>query len=165
MKNTVTICGSRFLGYKSAYLETVKAKLTSIIGINPNITFNIGDATGADKIAQEMLYEMQSSTKFNVKIWHIKNKLRNCIDLNWEKVSIRSTRYTDRDKEMIKDTTLGLICLWNGSSKGTENNIIQSLGRIDVYCYIPKNLRYKDYVLNNCNKLKKHGGSFNVHYV
>ena len=31
---------------------------------------------------------------------------------------------------MVGNTTLELICLWNGESKGTKNNIIQALGRL-----------------------------------
>lgn len=165
MKNTVTICGSRYLYYDDAYLETVKAKLTSIIKSNPNITFNIGDAPGADTIAQKILYEMQSSANFSVKIWHIRKKPRNCVDYSWGKVAIWSDSYTTRDTKMVGNTELELICLWNGKSSGTKNNIIQVLGRIDVHCYTPKNLKNNGYVLGNFNELRKRGGSLNVYYV
>ena len=165
MKNTVTICGSRYLYYDDAYLKTVKAKLSSIIKSNPNITFNIGDAPGADTIAQKILYEMQSAANFSVKIWHIKDKPRNCVDYSWGKVGIWSNRYTDRDMQMVRDTTLELICLWDGKSKGTKNNIIQALGRVDVHSYIPKNLRDNGYVLGNFNELRKREGNLNFYYV
>ena len=166
MKNTFTICGSRYLYYEDAYLETVKAKLSSIMQSNTNITFNIGDAPGADTIAQKMLYKMQSSANFSVKIWHIKGKPRNYVDYKWEKVSIWwSSSYTTRDNKMVGDTTLELICLWNGKSNGTKNNIIQALGRIDVHCYIPKNLIDNGYVLGNVNDLRERGGNLNVYYV
>ena len=165
MKTTATICGSRYLYYDDVYLQTVKAKLTSIIKSNPNITFNIGDAPGADTIAQKMLYEMQSSANLSVKIWHIKGKPRNCVDYNWGKVGIWSPRYTDRDRKMIRDTTLELICLWNGKSTGTKNNIIQALGRIDIHCYIPKNLKDNGYFLGNFNELQERGGNLNVYYA
>ena len=165
MKNTVTICGSRYLCYDEVYLETVKAKLSSIIQSNPDITFNIGDAPGADTIAQKILYEMQSSANFSVKIWHLKGKPRNCVDYNWGKVGIWSTRYTDRDKRMVGNTDLELICLWNGKSNGTKSNIIQALGRVDVHCYLPKNLRDNGYILGNVNDLRRRGSNLNVYYV
>lgn len=165
MKNTVTICGSRYLYYDDAYLETVKAKLSSIIQSDPNITFNIGDAPGADTIAQKMLYKMQSSANFSVKIWYIRKKPRNCVDYSWGKVDIRPNSYTTRDIQMVGDTTLELICLWDGDSKGTKNNIIQALGRIDVHCYIPKNLSDNGYVLGNVNELQRRGGNLNFYYV
>ena len=75
MKNTVTICGSRYLYYDDAYLETVKSKLSSIIQSNSNITFNIGDAPERHDRSKKMLYKMQSSANFGVKIWHIKTSL------------------------------------------------------------------------------------------
>ena len=165
MKNTVTICGSRYLYYDDAYLETVRAKLTSIIKSNLNITFNIGDAPGADTIAQKMLYEMQSLADLSVRIWHIKGKPRNCVDYDWGKVGIWSSNYTTRDMKMVGNTDLELICLWNGKSNGTKNNIIQALDRIDVHCYIPKNLRDNGYVLGNFNELQERGGNLNVYYA
>ena len=165
MKNTVTICGSRYLYYDDAYLQTVKVKLISIIKSSPNIIFNIGDAPGADTIAQKMLYKMQSLANFSVRIWHIKGKPRNCVDYDWGKVGIWSSSYTTRDMKMVGNTDLELICLWNGESNGTKNNITQALDRIDVYCYIPKNLRDNGYVLGNVNGLRERGGNLNIYYV
>ena len=40
--------------------------------------------------------------------------------MSWEKVGIWSNSYTTRDTQMVSNTTLELICLWNGESKGTK---------------------------------------------
>ena len=67
--------------------------------------------------------------------------------------------------KMVSNNDLELICLWNGKSNGTKNNIIQALDRIDVHCYIPKNLRDNGYVLGNFNELQERGGNLNVYYA
>lgn len=119
----------------------VKGRTENIL--NEGMSVLIGDANGADKAIQEHLAEQGYR---NVTVYCTGEKCRNNIG-NWETHQIKSDRkkkdfefYTAKDLEMSKDADYGFM-LWEGSSVGTLNNILNLLdrGKKVVVFFAPEN--------------------------
>ena len=89
----------------------------------------IGDANGADKAMQKYLAEKGYK---NVIVFCMSGTCRNNLG-NWQTKAVASNRnkrdfgyFAEKDSEMSEQADYGFM-LWDGSSKGTLNNIINLL--------------------------------------
>lgn len=133
MVNTVAICGSRsIVDDDNLTLRRLIWAIETAIENNPDTVFNIGDASGVDVKAQQILNNMQYH---NVLVWHVKGKLRNLVNDSWETRPVEynnyNTRYTERDVAMLNESD-ELIAVWDGTSKGTLRNIKDFGGAVNV---------------------------------
>ena len=137
--NTVCICGSRELGQHQDYEQRIRKELD--IEMRKENWINVGDASGADKLCQQLLANEYYP---NVKVWHIGNKPRNYANKynQWKKVRVEGN-YTARDIQMLENSDK-LIALWNSQSKGTRRNIETfEKGEVKVLTY-PINITYSE---------------------
>jgi hypothetical protein len=122
----VFIGGSRKLGRLN---RAIKERADNIVGQDFQIL--IGDANGADKAVQKYLAEKGYK---NVIVFCMGDTCRNNLG-NWQTKAITSNRnkkdfsyFAVKDKEMSEQADYGFM-LWDGKSKGTLNNIINTLQR------------------------------------
>jgi hypothetical protein len=122
----VFIGGSRKL---SRLNRAIKERADNIVGQDFQIL--IGDANGADKAIQKYLAEKGYK---NVIVFCMGDTCRNNLG-KWETKAIISNRnkkdfgyFSVKDKEMSEQADYGFM-LWDGKSKGTLNNIINTLQR------------------------------------
>jgi hypothetical protein len=122
----VFIGGSRKLGRLN---RAIKERADNIVGQDFQIL--IGDANGADKAVQQYLAEKGYK---NVIVFCMGDTCRNNIG-KWETKAIASHRnkkdfsyFAVKDKEMSEQADYGFM-LWDGKSKGTLNNIVNTLQR------------------------------------
>lgn len=132
MVNSVVICGSRDISPEDLVMRRLKWAIEKLIRLNPNVTFNIGDASGVDYKAQQILNDMGYE---DVVVWHVKDGLRNLVNTHWKTVSVdyqeHRKRYTTRDIEMLNNSDY-LLAVWDGNSKGTQRNIKSFTGEKDI---------------------------------
>ena len=137
--NTVCICGSRELGKHQDYEQRIRKELD--IEMRKENWINVGDASGADILCQQILANQYYP---NVKVWHIGSKPRNYANRynQWKKVRVEGN-YTARDIQMLENSDK-LIALWNSQSKGTRRNIETfEKGEVKVLTY-PINITYSE---------------------
>ena len=137
--NTVCICGSRELGQHQDYEQRIRKELD--IEMRKENWINVGDASGADRLCQQILANQYYP---NVKVWHIGSKPRNYANKynQWKKVRVEGN-YTARDIQMLENSDK-LIALWNSQSKGTRRNIETfEKGEVKVLTY-PINITYSE---------------------
>jgi len=122
----VFIGGSRKL---SRLNRAIKARADNIL--TQDFQILIGDANGADKAVQQYLAEKGYK---NVIVFCMGDTCRNNIG-KWETKAIASHRnkkdfsyFAAKDKEMSEQADYGFM-LWDGKSKGTLNNIVNTLQR------------------------------------
>jgi len=122
----VFIGGSRKL---SRLNRAIKERADNIVGQDFQIL--IGDANGADRAVQQYLAEKGYR---NVIVFCMGDTCRNNIG-KWETKVIASHRnkkdfsyFALKDKEMSEQADYGFM-LWDGKSKGTLNNIVNTLQR------------------------------------
>ena len=98
--NTVCICGSRELGKHQDYEQRIRKELD--IEMRKENWINVGDASGADILCQQILANQYYP---NVKVWHIGSKPRNYANRynQWKKVRVEGN-YTARDIQMLENT-------------------------------------------------------------
>jgi hypothetical protein len=135
----VCICGSRELGKHQEYERRIRLALED--EIRKDNWINVGDASGADRLCQQLLANEYYP---NVKVWYIGNKPRNYANRynQWEKIKVEGN-YTTRDIQMLEDSDK-LIALWDNKSKGTKRNIDEfKKGEVEVYTY-PINITYSE---------------------
>jgi len=120
----VFIGGSRKLNRLN---RAIKERADNIVGQDFQIL--IGDANGADKAIQKYLAEKAYK---NVIVFCMGDTCRNNLG-NWQTKAIPSNRnkkdfgyFAVKDKEMSEQADYGFM-LWDGKSKGTLNNIINTL--------------------------------------
>jgi hypothetical protein len=120
----VFIGGSRKLNRLN---RAIKERADNIVGQDFQIL--IGDANGADKAIQKYLAEKAYK---NVIVFCMGDTCRNNLG-NWQTKAITSNRnkkdfsyFAVKDKEMSEQADYGFM-LWDGKSKGTLNNIINTL--------------------------------------
>jgi len=109
--------------------RAIKERADNILGQDFQIL--IGDANGADKAVQQYLAEKGYK---NVIVFCMGDTCRNNIG-KWETKAITSHRnkkdfsyFAVKDKEMSEQADYGFM-LWDGKSKGTLNNIVNTLQR------------------------------------
>lgn len=123
----VFISGSISIKYLS---QIAIQKINNIMA--KGLTVLIGDANGADRIIQEYLYKNHYQ---NVIVYYAGQKIRNNIG-KWTTENIPAlglegrAKFTIKDLRMAEDSDFGLM-IWDGISKGTNNNInkMLSLGK------------------------------------
>ncbi len=113
--------GSRKLSRLNSEIRTELRKLIAY-----EHTVLIGDANGADKVAQTffadegyrnvIVYCMDGEYRNNIGKWKIRP-----VDSKGEKNGFK--RFTIQDAEMSRDADYGFM-LWDGKSKGTLNNVV-----------------------------------------
>lgn len=114
-----------------------KQKLNNIM--NNNLTVLVGDANGIDKIVQEYLSDNHYN---NVVVYYAGNCIRNNIG-HWTTENVPSgnlqgrAKYTLKDLRMASDSDFGLM-IWDGLSKGTQNNINEMLN-LGKHFYVIRN--------------------------
>ena len=122
---TAFLSGSRTI---SRLNHLIRNRLQDII--DHNLRTLIGDANGADKAMQSHLFEQKYT---NVLIFCAGDRCRNNIG-SWPIESIHAPNctgralHTQRDAAMSARADFGVV-LWDGSSKGSLNNIFELLKR------------------------------------
>ena len=117
--------------------EIAIQKLDSIM--TKNLTVLVGDAKGIDKIVQEYLFMNNYS---NVVVYYAGSYIRNNIG-HWTTENVPSgdlqgrAKYTLKDLRMAADSDFGLM-IWDGVSKGTQNNINEMLS-LGKHFYVIQN--------------------------
>jgi len=118
--------GSRKL---SRLNRTIRERADNIVAQDFQVL--IGDANGADKAMQKYLAEKGYK---NVIVFCMDDTCRNNLG-NWQIKAVTSNRrkkdfsyFAAKDKEMSQQADYGFM-LWDGKSKGTLNNIINTLQR------------------------------------
>lgn len=103
--------------------------LNSIIDTAPDINIVIGDASGVDLEVQRHL---AARRKPKVQVYHVEGwKPRNNVG-RWPTVGVGpasgapNVSYTERDAAMSQAADVHLV-LWDGSSKGSRNNILRAV--------------------------------------
>lgn len=133
----VFVGGSRKI---SKINELIRSRLENMV--EKGFSILVGDANGADKTLQKYFFE--SGYKF-VTVFFTANNCRNNIG-NWPSISVEAPSKIDplkfymlKDKRMSEEADYGFM-LWDGSSPGTLNNILNLLseGRTTVVYFSPK---------------------------
>ena len=115
----------------------VKQKLDNIM--SKNLTVLVGDANGIDNIVQKYLFMNNYN---NVVVYYAGNSIRNNIG-HWTTENVPSgdlqgrAKYTLKDLRMASDSDFGLM-IWDGQSKGTQNNIKEMLN-LGKHFYVIQN--------------------------
>ena len=130
-------------------------KLDSII--EKKIYVLIGDAKGADLQVQKYLVKKNYS---NVIIYYAGKDIRNNVG-KWQTKHIsthieKKSRelYTEKDKAMVKDTDYGLM-IWDGKSKGTQNNILNMKNAQKKFFVILDNMLVDDSHIDSLLNISK----------
>lgn len=122
-----------------------------------NFTVLVGDANGIDTSVQKFYAENNYS---NVLVYAANGKARNNIG-NWNVVNIQvspNTKgfdyYSAKDLEMAKESDCGFM-IWNGTSKGTLNNIINiiNFGKKALVYFVPNKIFYMIKTREDINSL------------
>ena len=108
----VFVSGSRSL---TTLTPAATSALDRLMSEGANIL--IGDAHGADRLAQQYLAQANYD---RVQVFHIGNEPRN--NEGFPTVKVEGSRQTDKDAYMAQQATEGLA-LWDGKSPGTQQNI------------------------------------------
>ncbi len=108
----VFVSGSRSL---TTLTPDATSALDRLMGEGANIL--IGDAHGADRLAQQYLAQANYD---RVQVFHIGDAPRN--NEGFPTVKVEGSRQTDKDAYMAQQATEGLA-LWDGKSPGTQQNI------------------------------------------
>ena len=129
---TVFIGGSRKV---SRLNEVIRARLDNII--RGHLAVAVGDANGADKAVQTylaergyrqvMVYCAGAACRNNVGDWPT-------VHVSVERTSRDFEYYAQKDARMAEAASCGFM-LWDGSSKGTLNNILALL-RAEKKCLV-----------------------------
>ena len=79
----------------------------------------VGDCRGVDTLVQEYLIKQGY---YNVVVYHIGDKPRNCLSEDFKVKQIEGNRYTDKDKAMSFDCDSAIV-MWDMQSRGSKANL------------------------------------------